>query len=86
MSDFGDRLHPDGAPGIAVAQLRAQWGDAEFEKYVQRQQENHEAQLHQAYAYAAYHRAKASMFSALAFLAVVLAIAAAFVAVLWGVR
>lgn len=86
MSDFDPRLHPDGAPGIAVAAMRAQWGDLEFERYVQRIGEQHDASIRQSDAVSAYHRARASWYAGLAILSVSAALVAAFVAVVWAVR
>lgn len=86
MSDFDPRLHPDGAPGVAVAAMRAQWGDVEFEHYCQRIGEQHQASIRQSDAVSAFHRARASWYAGLAILAVTLAVVGAFVAVVWAVR
>lgn len=82
MSDFDPRLHPDGAPGIAVAAMRAQWGDVEFENYVRRIGEQHEASVLQTNTITRYWAARGGLLGALSFAVMVLTAVGAF-AVMW---
>lgn len=86
MSDFDPRLHEDGAPGLQTAQLRAQWGDVEFERFVKRQQECHEVGVRQTDAITARETARGSLFSALAVAVMLLGATAVYLAVWWSLQ
>jgi hypothetical protein len=86
VSDFDPRLHEDGAPGMMTAQLRAQWGDVEFERYVVRVQQGHEAGIRQTDAITGRETARGSFFSALAVAVMLLAATAVYLAVWWSLR